>query len=83
MKKSDRDGEIEQNSAQWSKKVVKLILQAALLLWWFCTKKCHGNNQEEEAATRQQKALQKCQELSRRTSRLTKHKNIFVSGEKL
>ena len=75
------DGSLSRISIQWSKKVVKAILQQALNLWYFRNKLRHGNDREEEAAIRRRKALKRCKALDSRVRRLSRDKDIFVSNE--
>ena len=80
--KNDEDEE-SMDGAQWSKKVVKIILQMALEMWWCRNKIRHGTDREEEAAIKRKRALQRCTELGERVKRLRAHKNLFVPTDKL
>ena len=83
MKKRDGNEEFEQKASSWSKKVVKLILQTALHLWWFRNKKRHGTDREEEAAIKRKRAIERCKNLTARTSRLKQHGKFFTPLKKI
>ena len=79
----EREDEEHLNGEQWSKKVVKIILQQILCLWWFRNKKRHGMDREEEAAIRRRKALDRCRALHTRVSRLKRKDELFVQMDKI
>ena len=80
-KKPDGDDDEKLNGTQWSKRVVKIILQQILSLWWYRNKKRHGNDREEEAAIRRKKALNRCRALAKRVSQLKCREELFVPME--